>query len=253
MVTAARSGEVAEQLRTGILDGTYPPGAPLREVTLAARYSASRRTIREALLVLSDQGLAAHRHNTGAAVRQLTRNDIEDLYRVRRMLECEGARGVLSADDPQLAVVDSAYSLLAAAALRGITSVALARADVAFHGAVIGLTGSPQIDAFYERIGAQMSYAICLLQRRAHALSVSADIIVAEHRAIRDAILDRDSFHAQRLILEHIGRHEQNLLISIETSIRPPATRPHPSSTFPQLDAQMPSAGPTTPTRAPGC
>ncbi|HET7012682.1 MAG TPA: GntR family transcriptional regulator [Streptosporangiaceae bacterium] len=206
----ARSNEVAAQLQTAILDGSYLPGEPLREAALADRYAVSRRTIREALLVLADQGLAIHRHNSGACVRRFTADDIADLYRVRRILECEGARRAPNADESQLALVGKAYDVFASAASQGVRSVALAQADAAFHGAVIGLAGSRQIADFYERIGAQMTYAICLVQRREHELAVKRDVILAEHRAIADAISNRDVFEAQGLILAHIATHERN-------------------------------------------
>lgn len=213
----ARSNEVAAQLRTAILDGSYVPGAPLREAALAERYAVSRRTIREALLVLADQGLAVHRHHSGASVRRFTADDIADLYRVRRILECEGARRAPNADESQLALVGKAYDVFAAAApvSDGVRSVALAQADAAFHGAVIGLTGSLQIADFYERIGAQMTYAICLVQQREQELAVKRDAVLAEHRAIRDALSNRDVFEAQGLILAHIATHEQNVLTQI--------------------------------------
>ena len=210
----ARSIDVAAQLQTAILDGRFLPGAPLREAALAEHYAVSRRTIREALLVLADQGLAVHRHHSGASVRRFTTADIADLYRVRRVLECEGARRSPGADEARLALVAKAYDAFAAAAAasEGVKSVALAQADAAFHGAVIKLTGSLLIADFYERIGAQMTYAICLVQQREQQLAVRRQTILAEHRAIADAISDRDVFEAQGLILAHIATHEQNAL-----------------------------------------
>lgn len=211
----ARSNDVAARLRTAILDGSYLPGAPLREAALAERYTVSRRTIREALLVLADQGLAVHRHHSGASVRRFSADDIADLYRVRRILECEGARRAPNAEESQLALVGRAYDVFAAAASEGVKSVALAQADAAFHGAVIGLTGSPLIADFCERIGGQMTFAICLVQQREQELAVKRDVVLAEHRAIRDAISNRDAFEAQGLILAHIAMHEQNVLTQI--------------------------------------
>jgi DNA-binding GntR family transcriptional regulator len=106
--------------------------------------------------------------------------------------------------------VGKAYEVFAAAASGGVRSVALAQADAAFHGAVIGLVGSLRIADFYERIGAQMTYAICLVRQREQELAVKRDVILGEHHAIRDAISNRDVFEAQGLILAHIATHEQN-------------------------------------------
>lgn len=207
-----RAGQVVAHLRTAILDGTFPPGAPLRELGLAERYGVSRRTVREALLALAEQGLVVRRHNTGAAVRTFTADDVADLYRVRRMLESEGARSALTADAGALATIDTAFEAMERAALGGIGSVALAESDMAFHGAVIALSGSPRIDEFYARVGTQMTYAITMLQRADEAEARAVASVLAEHRAIRDAVVNRDLYEAQRLILEHIGTYERTLL-----------------------------------------
>ncbi len=211
-VSAARSAGVVARLRAEILGGALVPGAPLRESSLAARFEVSRRTVREALLILSEQGLAVHRHNSGAAVRSLTTEDIEDLYRVRRMLESEGVRSALTAPETALRAVNQAFEAVQGAARDGLFSTALAEADMAFHGSVIALNGSLRIDEFYSRIATQMTYAIAILQRHEVGNASMTDGVVAEHRAIRDAVVARDVYAAQRLVLDHIHIYEQKLL-----------------------------------------
>lgn len=212
---AARAVQVVAALRTGILDGTFAPGSPLREVALTQRYGVSRRTVREALLDLRDQGLVVHRHNSGAVVRALDADDIADLYRVRRVLEVEGVRSLPGAPDDRLVAVRSAYDDLAGATAEGPHPVAPAGADAAFHGAVIGLSGSPRIDGFYRGVGTQMTYAITVLQRHDVEAAVPPERVLAEHRAIRDAVLRRDAQEAERLVLEHIATYEQVLLAEV--------------------------------------
>lgn len=223
--SAARSASVVALLRAEILGGAMLPGAPLRESSLAARFDVSRRTVREALLLLSEQGLAMHRHNSGAAVRSFSAEDIIDLYRVRRMLESEGVRSALTAPEPALALVSRAFEAVADAAPGGPSSTALAEADMAFHGSVIALNGSERINEFYSRIATQMTYAIAILQRHEQASQSMADIVVAEHRAIRDAVVARDVYAAQRLVLDHIHVYEQKLLAATDVEPRRPAPR----------------------------
>lgn len=222
---AARAFQVVAALRTGILDGTFPPGTPLREVALARRFAVSRRTIREALLELRDQGLVVHRHNSGAAVRAFDADDIADLYRVRRILEVEGVRSLQGVPDERLEVLQGAYLDLAEATGQGPISVALARADATFHGAVIALSGSPRLDDFYRGVGAQMTYAITFLQRHDVDNAVPPERVLAEHRAIRDAVLRRDAQEAERLVLEHVAAYEQILLADLAALPRAAAGR----------------------------
>jgi DNA-binding GntR family transcriptional regulator len=213
-VTQARSTSLADSLRLAILQGTLAGGTPLRETALAQNFGVSRRTVRDALLRLTDLGLAVHRHNAGVAVRTFTSADVSDLYTVRRMLESEGARHAAVAEQISLDAVSAAFEDFAdAAASQDV--VRIAEADMAFHAAVISLTGSPRIDEFYARIGTQMTLAISVLQRLDEQMNLGPARIIAEHRAIRDAIAARDVIETQRLVLEHILRYEAQLMLTI--------------------------------------
>jgi GntR family transcriptional regulator len=62
--------QVADHLRTQILDGTYPPGQPLpSEEALAAEFEVSRPTIREGIKTLVAEGLAEVSRPHGTTVR----------------------------------------------------------------------------------------------------------------------------------------------------------------------------------------
>lgn len=191
----------------------------MRECSLAERFDVSRRTVREALFSLSEQGLAVHRHNSGAAVRSFTAEDIVDLYRVRRMLESEGVRSALTASATALSAVSQAFEAVQEAARGGLSSAALAEADMAFHGSVIALNGSLRINEFYHRIATQMTYAIAILQRQEEGGLSVTDVVVAEHRAIRDVVIARDVYEAQRLVLDHIHIYEQKLLATTAAGV----------------------------------
>lgn len=207
-----RSSAVADAIRADIVSGLHAPGTPMREMSLVEQFSVSRRTIREALLELAAEGIVVHRHNQGAAVRQFEYDDIVDLYRVRRVLESEGARACTQAPDALISAVETAFERVAEAARGGLSSGELAWADAEFHGAIISLAASPRIDDFYKRIGSQMAFAIMLLQQDDAEQDRNVERIVAEHKAIFHAVAHRDAFEAQRLILGHIDHYERALL-----------------------------------------
>ncbi|MGF1624897.1 MAG: GntR family transcriptional regulator, partial [Alphaproteobacteria bacterium] len=48
---------VCDRLQREIVLGTLPPGTPLLELELAERFGCSQGTIREALLLLQEEGL----------------------------------------------------------------------------------------------------------------------------------------------------------------------------------------------------
>ena len=83
---ASTAEQVAEALREMILRGEIKQGQPLREVSLAASIGVSRNTMREAIRVLAREGIVMHEMHHGAMVTRLETRDVEDIFRVRRVL-----------------------------------------------------------------------------------------------------------------------------------------------------------------------
>lgn len=204
--------QVAATLREQILALTRAPGAPLREVALAAELECSRRTAREALQELARDGLVAHEPNRGATVRAFTTHDIRDLYRVRRTLEGQGAIACSSAPPELLRAVDAAYTELARSAHAGQDSVAHALADLRFHSSVIALIGSDRLNAFFAQIAVEMTYAIRLILRLEVEAAMPLAEVLRDHARIKDAVLARSPLEAQRAVIEHIEENEPRLL-----------------------------------------
>lgn len=202
---------IATLLGDEIYQGKHAPDAPLREIALATRLGVSRRSVREALLLLERRGLVLHEHNRGARVRRMRQADVLDLYRVRRILEVQGARAAPTASVAARNHLASAYETLAASG-ESNDSFEIIRADLAFHGAVVGLADSPRIDEFFRHIGDEMRFAIALL-REDETRSGVADIdVVADHSAIYRHLLDGDVVEATLAILQHIEFNERRLL-----------------------------------------
>lgn len=214
--TGRSAAVLASTIRSEIFRGSFAPGSALREISLAERFGVSRRTVREALLTLAADGLVTHRHNQGASVRIFDADDVRDIYRSRRILEIEGARQVPHAPEHLLNNIEVALQGIVDAAETGLTSVELAEADSHFHGSVIALLQSPRLEQFYSSIAHQMVRAITLLQESDASAKRDLYAVIAEHQAINDALQHREAWEAQRLIIEHIDRHERNLLHGLQ-------------------------------------
>lgn len=207
--------KVAERLREEMLCGALPQGARLREVALSESMRVSRRTVREALLILAEQRLVSHERHRGAVVRTLSRADVADLYQVRRTLELQGARNAPFAAERERNALGAAYERLREALLGG-HSRATVHCDLAFHGAVVGLVASPRLDAFYEQVSSEMEMALMMIRGGEERRGLSAEQFISEHRTIRDLLLARDVVEAQRAILAHIDLNERFLLSLID-------------------------------------
>lgn len=76
-----------QTLRTEILQGRLAAGEHLRQDDLAKRLEISTTPIREALRSLISEGLVFFDARRGAVVRGLTLVDVEEIYRLRKVLE----------------------------------------------------------------------------------------------------------------------------------------------------------------------
>lgn len=74
-------------LRQALLRGRFAPGEALSEPALAAEMDISRGPVREALLVLVQQGLVVHSQNYGFSVALFTEADRREVVTVRYPLE----------------------------------------------------------------------------------------------------------------------------------------------------------------------
>src|SRR5947209_19844623 len=81
------AADIALRLRTAILHGYFGPDERLREEALAKSMGVSRGPIREAFSQLEREGLVVIQRNRGTYVARLTREDAEEIYSLRRVLE----------------------------------------------------------------------------------------------------------------------------------------------------------------------
>jgi DNA-binding GntR family transcriptional regulator len=74
-------------LREAILSGAFSPGDWLRQESLAEAIGVSRIPVRTALLQLESEGMITFHPHRGARVRTLTPEQIDEIYRLRTLLE----------------------------------------------------------------------------------------------------------------------------------------------------------------------
>ena len=79
---------VVEKIRSEILSGTLEENTPLREMQLAKRFNVGRAKVREALIILSNEGLTYSKHNFGMRVAKFSNDAIDNLViPLRRTVE----------------------------------------------------------------------------------------------------------------------------------------------------------------------
>ncbi len=78
---------VVEELRSRILSGSIAPGLPLRQQALAEELGVSRIPLREAIRLLSTEGLLDLVPHRGAFVSMISLAEVREFFEIRLKLE----------------------------------------------------------------------------------------------------------------------------------------------------------------------
>ncbi len=156
--------QVATLLRQRILEGEFRPGTQLQELPLASSLGVSRNTMREAIRILSLEGLLRRSLHRGAAVSQLSLCDVQEIYQLRRMLELPA---VLAARDPDaglLQEIRSAVEQYELAVRERNWSRAVSH-DLHFHSLLIRFHGNKRLESFYKNMLGELRVGMVLVDR----------------------------------------------------------------------------------------
>jgi DNA-binding GntR family transcriptional regulator len=186
-------------IRLAIEEGTLAPGQRLRMSQLEGDLGMSPTPIREALRLLQADGLLEHQPHRGMIVAEYTAERAEEIYRIRVALE-PVATGLAAerATDAELAHLAALHEQLAEAVASdsGATAVSL---NAEWHRAIYAACGSRYLQEFITRLWTALPV-------RAVWLSTRAQRSVDEHRAVMDALMDRDGKLAGECMARHLTR-----------------------------------------------
>lgn len=149
---------VVDVLRRRITEGDLPPGTRLPEEQLVAALRVSRNTLREAFRLLAHEGLVVHRLHRGVFVPELDETELVDVYRVRRVVECDVVRTLGEVDPERLRPLHDDVAGGEAAAARE-DWVAVGTANMRFHSHLVALAGSRRLDELMDRLLAELRLA----------------------------------------------------------------------------------------------
>jgi DNA-binding GntR family transcriptional regulator len=191
---------VLDTLREAIVTGELKPGQSLVENDLAAQLGVSRAPLREAFQTLSREGLIELLPYRGTVVRKLTKQDIEELYSLRNVLEQFAIRRIIAAQNPDdIDVLNGIFrEMLAAAQAKNIKSLNLI--DRRFHDGLIQCSRHELLAETWSIVTMRVRQVMALCNRRYTDLTE----IAYNHVAIIEAIAARDEAKALALIEAHV-------------------------------------------------
>jgi len=197
---------LAMTLRRRVLEGEYPPDAPLREVELSVTFGVARNSVRAALQLLVHEGLLRHDPNRGVFVPSLTRDDVADIFRLRIALEVEAVRQKIPAGDGLAQARESIDTL---GRLGPHDRAASIEEDLRFHRALVDRVRSPRLSRAHQALESEIR--LCFAQ-----WGFSYDeprAIATEHAAVL-AVIDRSSKErAARTLRGHLESSMQTMLV----------------------------------------
>jgi len=188
---------VADAVRTRVISGQLPAGTRIDQDALAAEFSVSRMPVREALRQLGAEGFVTIVPHRGAIVTALSPAEVEEIYEIRAALEGVAARHAsqtLTADDLErlrkvLATMRNEKQI--------DTWVAL---NAEFHNAINRASMRPRLLELIQRFREQSQPYIRLYVQRLHKSPQARK----EHRAILEALADRDADRAEAAVRTHL-------------------------------------------------
>ncbi|MFE0381889.1 GntR family transcriptional regulator [Streptomyces inhibens] len=202
---------VADILRDRITEGYFPPGARLSEESIGGALGVSRNTLREAFRLLTHERLLVHELNRGVFVRVVTVEDLDDIYRVRTLVECAAVRGL--GEGPYDARTTEGIAAIEAAVRAGEAASDdrewqdISTANIRFHQGIVALAGSPRTDELMRGVLAELRLVFHVMAdpRRFYAP------YLIRNRQIVEALQAGDAAEAEQLLLSYLEDSRRQL------------------------------------------
>ncbi|MEF9921464.1 MAG: GntR family transcriptional regulator [Anaerovoracaceae bacterium] len=205
--------EIADVIRERILKGEYHIGEKIKENQIATELRVSRTPIREAFKQLENEGLIDYIPNRGCFAKGFTKQDIDDIYAVRKALEILAVEWAVKRITPQeIEKLKDQCDLMEFYTTRKDSKKVL-EINNDFHDIIYNSTGS--------RFMAQVlrSYKEYIDQTRKVIFYEQGYLkeILVEHKKILDAIKREDTDGAIAAISDHLDQSQRRAEILWKT------------------------------------
>jgi DNA-binding GntR family transcriptional regulator len=205
----ALSNHIAEHITDQIIKGELIPGDKLIEHIYAEEYGTSRAPVREAIYLLSIEGLVERIPRKGAVVKEHTENEIYDLLEIRNMLETMaieriGRNGVDQVELQKMA--DILKEMKDKTEVHQYTQL-----NHSFHMTLVEMSKSETIKTMYSRLG----WPLLRIQSLSFANNGNIEKSVKEHQMLIE-FLREENIQEAAILLE---RHNEDVISSMKKKL----------------------------------
>ena len=187
--------EIVDWVARGIIEGRLLPGDDLNSVDLAKRFNVSRTPVREALFVLSREGLVdwSPRHRPRVSAVKL--KDVREIYQLRAILYAQVSAAIVEhATDADIQSLWDAHRRLADVAARGDVD-GYFWANVEFRDEELRVCGN----GIFKEVLDSMRMRTNRLRRLSTSLPGRLQRSCADHQRLCEAYSERDGVLAAAL------------------------------------------------------
>ena len=189
---------VSDSLRRSILNGDLVGGTRLSLAEVASTFDVSTTPVREALRELSFEGLVKIDSYRGGVVNPVTREDVEEIVRIRQLLEPTAAREAVEGMTPE--ILGQAEAILMEMAASDSWDVWV-QGNRSFHQKIYEAAASRRLVAVINGLQSTQVVFVSSTLRKSPFLKETA---TKDHDEMIQAIRDRDAERLVEITLRHL-------------------------------------------------
>jgi DNA-binding GntR family transcriptional regulator len=199
--------EIITLLRTMIFEGDLRPGSRISEQRLCARFGVSRTPLREALKVLSAEGLVRLLPNKGASVTRVTKEEVEEIIPVLGTLEAfAGELACARIDDAGLARIRALHREIVEHYQCG-DERSYREVNRTFHETIFAIAGSKILNETYDMLQIRLKSLMFVTTKAPPRWAEAVD----DHERMMEALEAQDDRAFALVARQHIS-HKADLM-----------------------------------------
>jgi DNA-binding GntR family transcriptional regulator len=209
-VVQTREDFVIDELREAIVRGHFKPGEKLDQEEIAELLNVSRIPVRQALRTLTAEGLVKMYPHRGATVAELSREELEEIYFLRGVLEGVAARlAAPKMDDAHIAKLQAILERM-----DQLTDLdEWLDLNREFHNTIYEVISRPRLLEMIESLRNTSAPYI----RDYIASPEYLEVTRLSHRHILEACINRDGILAQQETQKHLKVVGEGALVDVDS------------------------------------
>mgnify|MGYP000105371139 CR=1 FL=1 len=209
--------EIADHLRTRIIEGELPEGQRIDETALCGELDISRTPMREALKVLHSEGFVSIEPNRGARVATLTEQEFNELFEVVSGLERLAAElAAERATDADIKRLENLQTQMVSHYDKDDRHSYFS-VNQEIHRTIVAMAKNETLELLHDQLLNKAS--------RGRYMAIGFDTrweeAVNEHQQLLDALKQRDGSKAGQILLEHVRHTGTTALVAMKEKNTP--------------------------------